>query len=66
MTRRYRRSRRDFTVRVRGIRRATPDYQKLARVLLDHAAREEHARQEAEQKTDDKPRDDQEAGDGVA
>lgn len=40
------RPRREYQIRVRAERRATPDYQKLARALLEHAAMEEAARRE--------------------
>lgn len=44
-TRRSRgRPRRQYRIRVRGERREHPDYDKLARALLEHAAMEERAR----------------------
>lgn len=42
------RPRREYRIRVRGERRAHPDYEKLARALLEHAAMEERARRRAE------------------
>ncbi|KTS91155.1 hypothetical protein NS183_05770 [Microbacterium testaceum] len=38
------RPRREYRIRVRGERRAHPDYDKLARALLEHAAMEEAKR----------------------
>lgn len=38
------RPRRDYRIRVRGERRQTPDYEKLARALLEHAAMQERER----------------------
>ncbi len=38
------RPRREYRIRVRGERRAQPDYDKLARALLEHAAMEEAKR----------------------
>ncbi|MEV7874176.1 hypothetical protein [Microbacterium sp. NPDC089188] len=35
------RPRREYRIRVRAERRATPDYAKLARALLEHAAMEQ-------------------------
>lgn len=44
MTRRGRgRPRRTYRIRVRGERREQPDYDKLARALLEHAAIEDQA-----------------------
>lgn len=42
--RRRGRPRREYRIRVRGERRAHPDYDKLARALLEHAAMEEAKR----------------------
>lgn len=42
------RPRRQYRILVRGERRAHPDYEKLARALLEHAAMEERARRDAE------------------
>lgn len=38
------RPRREYRIRVRGERRTQPDYDKLARALLEHAAMEEAKR----------------------
>lgn len=38
------RPRREYRIRVRGERRVQPDYDKLARALLEHAAMEEARR----------------------
>lgn len=38
------RPRREYRIRVRGERRENPDYDKLARALLEHAAMEEAKR----------------------
>ncbi|MBF4563313.1 hypothetical protein ITJ43_14355 [Microbacterium sp. VKM Ac-2870] len=40
------RPRREYRIRIRGERREHPDYDKLARALLEHAAMEERARRE--------------------
>lgn len=42
------RPRREYRIRVRGERREHPDYDKLARALLEHAAMEERARRDAQ------------------
>ncbi|MBD3753472.1 MAG: hypothetical protein IE935_13915 [Micrococcales bacterium] len=42
------RPKRQYRIRVRGERRAHPDYDKLARALLEHAAIEDRARREKE------------------
>lgn len=48
MSRRPGRPRREYPIRVRAERREKPDYEKLARALLEHAAMQERARREAE------------------
>ncbi|HBS07354.1 MAG TPA: hypothetical protein DEA69_00875 [Microbacterium sp.] len=40
------RPKRQYRIRVRGERREHPDYDKLARALLEHAAIEDRARRE--------------------
>lgn len=40
------RPRREYRIRIRGERREHPDYDKLARALLEHAAMEERARRD--------------------
>lgn len=42
------RPKRQYRIRVRGERREQPDYDKLARALLEHAAIEDRARREDE------------------
>lgn len=42
------RPRREYRIRVAGERREHPDYDKLARALLEHAAMEERKRREKE------------------
>lgn len=39
---------RQYRIRVRGERRERPDYDKIARALLEHAAIEDRARREKE------------------
>ena len=55
------RPRREYRIRIRGERREHPDYDKLARALLEHAAMEERARRDAQpthtQTTPEKPVD---------
>lgn len=46
------RPRREYRIRVRGERREHPDYDKLARALLEHAAMEERARPDAQSAPD--------------
>ncbi|MDR6200864.1 hypothetical protein QE374_002773 [Microbacterium sp. SORGH_AS428] len=48
MSRRPGRPRREYQIRVRAERRERPDYEKLARALLEHAAMQERARRDAE------------------
>ncbi|MBF4561187.1 hypothetical protein ITJ43_03475 [Microbacterium sp. VKM Ac-2870] len=40
------RPRREYRIRIRAERREQPDYDKLARALLEHAAMEERARRQ--------------------
>lgn len=49
------RPRRQYRIRVRGERREHPDYDKLARALLEHAAMEERARHDTPALTDAAP-----------
>jgi len=50
-TRRARgRPRREYRIRVRAERREKPDYEKLARALLEHAAMQDKANRETEPK----------------
>ena len=42
------RPKREYRIRVRGERREIPDYDKLARALLEHAAMQERERRETE------------------
>jgi hypothetical protein len=51
------RPRRQYRIRVRGERREHPDYDKLARALLEHAAMEERKRLEEETASAVKPDD---------
>lgn len=64
MSRRPGRPRREYQIRVRAERREKPDYEKLARALLEHAAMQDRARREAEatKPAPDPPSDPKEEG----
>lgn len=64
MSRRPGRPRREYQIRVRAERREKPDYEKLARALLEHAAMQDRACREAEaaKSEPDPPSDPKEEG----
>jgi len=49
------RPKRDYRIRVRGERREIPDYDKLARALLEHAAMQERERRETDTASTTRP-----------
>jgi predicted ArsR family transcriptional regulator len=58
------RPKREYRIRVRAERREKPDYEKLARALLEHAAMQDRTRRETEPNAP--PPDDNESDGGTS